>query len=172
MSTYIETQTYSHKNTIVSNWLFCAGACPFLCPDWGRLEYAIFPTNILTRHVYCPCVEFIQSILVLSRFWKHQLASSLTISGSTVHASAVEKILPSETKVELSTRMERDDVSLVTLHASAIEETIEAGFEIITSEISCRSLVDCGSPALRVAVWWTQHSAAVRWTQRSVSGQR
>jgi len=26
--------------------------------DWGRLEYAIFSTDIVTRHVYCPCVEF------------------------------------------------------------------------------------------------------------------
>ena len=27
-------------------------------PHWGRLEYAIFSTDILTRHVYCPCTEF------------------------------------------------------------------------------------------------------------------
>jgi len=27
-------------------------------PDWGRLEYATFSTDIMTRHVYCPCMEF------------------------------------------------------------------------------------------------------------------
>jgi len=25
-------------------------------PDWERLEYAIFSADIVTRHVYCPCV--------------------------------------------------------------------------------------------------------------------
>jgi len=130
-------------------------------PDWGRLEYAIFPTNILTRHVYCPCVELTQSVLVLAQFWKHQLVSSLTISRSTLHASAVEMTL--EAKVELSTRMEKDEVytavSFVTLRASAIEATIEAGFESFLgnnhvrdfmpqsgglrfSSASCRSPVD------------------------------
>jgi len=57
--------------------------------------------------------------------------SSLTISQSTLHAGAVETTL--EAKVELSTRTEKDEayttVSLVTIQASAIEATIDVGFE-------------------------------------------
>ena len=115
----------------------------------------------MTRHVYCRCVEIIQSVLVLAHFWNHQSMSSLTISRSTLHASAVEMTL--ESKVGLSTRAEKDElyttVSLVTLHAGAIEATIEAGFEsffrhnhvrdfilqasgLRFSSASCRSLVD------------------------------
>jgi len=57
--------------------------------------------------------------------------SSLTISRTTLHASAV--VMTLEVKVELSTRTEKDEVyttiSLITLHAGAIETTIESGFE-------------------------------------------
>ena len=130
-------------------------------PDWGRLEYVIFSTDIVTRHVYSPCVESTQTVLVFVQFWKHQLMSSLTITRTTLHASAV--VMTLEVKVELSTRTEKDEVyttiSLITLHAGAIEATIEAGFEsffrhnhvrdfilqasgLRFSSASCRSLVD------------------------------
>jgi len=120
-----------------------------------------FSNQHFDKTFYCACVQFIQSVLVFAQFWKHQLVSSLTISRSTLHASAVEMTL--EAKVELSTRMEKDEVytavSFVTLRASAIEATIEAGFESFLesnhvrdfmpqscglrfSSASCRSPVD------------------------------
>ena len=97
-------------------------------PDWGRLEYAIFLINIVTKHANSPCVESTQSVLVSGQFWKLQLMSSLTISRTTLHASAV--VMTLEVKVELSTRTEKDKVyttiSPITLHAGAIETTIES----------------------------------------------
>jgi len=58
--------------------------------------------------------------------------SSLTISQTTLHASAV--VMTLEMKVELSTRTEKDEmhttISLITLHAGAIETTIESGFQL------------------------------------------
>ena len=57
--------------------------------------------------------------------------SSLPISRTTLHASA--GVMTWEVKVELSTRTEKDEVyttiSRITLHAGAIETTIESGFE-------------------------------------------
>ena len=57
--------------------------------------------------------------------------SSLTITRTTLHASAV--VMTLEVKVELSTRTEKDEVnttiSLIMLHAGAIETTLESGFE-------------------------------------------
>ena len=41
--------------------LFCDGSAENSHkspPDWERLEYEIISTDIVTRHVYCPCVEF------------------------------------------------------------------------------------------------------------------
>jgi len=97
-------------------------------PDWGRLEYAIFLTNIVTKHANSPCVESTQSVLVSGQFWKLQLMSSSTILRTTLHASAV--VMTLEVKVELSTRTEKDKVyttiSPITLHAGAIETTIES----------------------------------------------
>jgi len=75
-------------------------------PDWGRLEYVVFPTDIVTKHVYSPCVESTQTVLVFVQFWKHQLMSSLMMTRTTLHASAI--VMTLEVKVELSTRTEKD----------------------------------------------------------------
>jgi len=41
--------------------MFCGGRAEHSQnspPDWGRLEICNFSTDIVTRHVYCPCLEF------------------------------------------------------------------------------------------------------------------
>ena len=66
-----------------------------------------FLTDILTRHVYCPGLESIQSVLVFAEFCKHQMMSALMFSRS-LHADAAATTM--EAKVELSTMTEKDEV--------------------------------------------------------------
>jgi len=129
-------------NTRFSHFLFVYGSAENSKkspPDWGRLKYAVFPTNILTRHVYCPCVELTQSVLACAQFRKHQVMSLLTISRSTLHASAVEMTL--EAKAEWSTRIRKDEVyatmTLITLHCTH-SDTLNFGmYRIIMFSFMC-----------------------------------
>jgi len=57
---------------------------------WERSVQAFSYTQILTRHVYCPCMESTQSALVFAQFTKRQLIPAFKISPVTLHAGAIE----------------------------------------------------------------------------------
>jgi hypothetical protein len=97
-------------------------------PTWERSDHEFCITNILTRHVNCPCVESIQSPLVFAQFWTHQLMSAFMNSRVTLHAGAMGTT--TKTRVQLF------------FGESQVRDFMPQSGGLRCPRASCRSLVD------------------------------